>query len=63
MESCNKPILGVLLLEDEKSKTVVEIPGHRYKGVAFLTPERAVKALARMASYREWLVREQGPAL
>jgi acyl-CoA synthetase (NDP forming) len=25
-----------------------------YKGVSFLTPERAVKALARMNAYREW---------
>ncbi|MDD5169217.1 MAG: CoA-binding protein, partial [Syntrophales bacterium] len=58
MEAYGKPILGVLLLDDEKRKTVTDIPGSRYKGVAFLTPERAVKALASMASYRNWLDRE-----
>lgn len=57
METYKKPILGVLLLEDEKSKTINESPGGVYKGVAFLTPERAVKALARMVEYREWLER------
>ncbi len=58
METYGKPILGVMLLDDDMSKTVTEIPGSDYKGVAFLTPERAVKALARMVEYEGWLSRE-----
>ncbi|MDQ5986308.1 MAG: hypothetical protein CSYNP_02029 [Syntrophus sp. SKADARSKE-3] len=54
MENYGKPILGVMLLDDDMRKTVTEMPGYDYKGVAFLTPERAVKALARMAEYQSW---------
>ncbi|MDD5711842.1 MAG: acetate--CoA ligase family protein [Smithellaceae bacterium] len=53
-----KPVLGVYLLADENSRTIHEIEGARYKGVSFLTPERAVKALAKMASYKNWLDQE-----
>jgi len=59
MEKYGKPILGVILLEDENTKTVTDVPGSPYKGVTFLTPERAVKALARMAEYQVWLAREE----
>ena len=55
METYGKPILGVMLLEDEKTRTIHEIPGSDYKGVAFPTPERAVRALVRMVEYRQWL--------
>jgi acyl-CoA synthetase (NDP forming) len=58
METYGKPILGVKLLDDEKTKTITEFPGCDYKGVAFLTPERAVKVLARMVEYKGWLSRE-----
>lgn len=58
METYGKPILGVILLEDENTKTVTDVPGSPYKGVAFLTPERAVKALAKMVDYQAWLTRE-----
>ncbi|MCX5828982.1 MAG: CoA-binding protein, partial [Deltaproteobacteria bacterium] len=58
METYGKPILGVILLEDENTKTVTDVPGSPYKGVAFLTPERAVKALAKMVDYQAWLKRE-----
>ncbi|MCK9392442.1 MAG: acetate--CoA ligase family protein [Syntrophales bacterium] len=58
METYGKPILGVILLEDENTKTVTDVPGSPYKGVAFLTPERAVKALAKMVDYQAWLGRE-----
>ena len=58
MEKHGKPILGVMLLEDEKNKVVTEIPGSDYKGVAFPTPERAVKALARMVEYQNWRRRD-----
>jgi len=59
MEKYGKPILGVILLEDENTKTVTDVPGSPFKGVTFLTPERAVKALARMAEYQVWLAREE----
>ena len=58
METYGKPILGVILLEDENTKTVTDVPGSPYKGIAFLTPERAVKALAKMVDYQAWLTRE-----
>ncbi len=59
MEKFGKPILGVFL-EDAKNRIVMEIPGHAYKGISFLTPERAVKVLAQMVAYRAWLNRENG---
>jgi len=34
---------------------VNEIEGRKYKGVIFPTPERAVKALAKMYNYSQWL--------
>lgn len=57
MEKYGKPILGVFL-DDVHSKTITEIPGSPYSGIAFLTPERAVKVLSRMVSYQSWLKRE-----
>jgi acyl-CoA synthetase (NDP forming) len=54
MEQYGKPILGVNLLPDENARTVTDVEGSPYKGVSFLTPERAVKALARMYTYRQW---------
>ena len=58
MEQYGKPILGVNLLPDENARTVTDVEGSPYKGVSFLTPERAVKALARMYAYRQWRDRE-----
>ena len=55
MEKYGKPILGVCLLSDESTRNITEIEGSPYKGVSFLTPERAVKALAGMYSYKRWL--------
>ena len=57
MMQYSKPILGVFL-DDVHSKTITEIPGSPYSGIAFLTPERAVKVLSRMVSYNDWLRRE-----
>jgi len=37
---------------------VTEIEGSPYKGVSFLTPERAVKSLAKMYAYGQWRDRE-----
>jgi acyl-CoA synthetase (NDP forming) len=58
MELYGKPILGVNLLPDENARTVTDIEGSPYKGVSFLSPERAVKALARMYTYQQWRDRE-----
>jgi acyl-CoA synthetase (NDP forming) len=55
MEKYNKPVVGVYLIADETSRTVNEIDGCKYKGVIFPTPERAVKALAKMYNYSQWL--------
>jgi acyl-CoA synthetase (NDP forming) len=54
IEKYGKPILGVNLLPEENARTILDVEGSRYKGVSFLTPERAVKALARMNAYRAW---------
>jgi len=50
-----KPVIGVSLIVNDKSKTLYRKQGEKYKGVFFPTPERAVKALAGMCRYREWL--------
>ena len=55
MEKYNKPIVGVYLLNDNKTQTVTDVNGCQYKGVNFITPERAVKSLAKMYQYSEWL--------
>jgi len=54
-EKYEKPIVGVSLLVDSKTKTLYRKEGQKYKGVFFPTPERAVKALAGMYRYKEWL--------
>lgn len=50
-----KPVLGVSLFTDEDLRTLYRVDGGKYKGVFFPSPERAVKALAGMWSYRKWL--------
>jgi acyl-CoA synthetase (NDP forming) len=55
MEKYHKPVIGVYLLTDEMSRTVIEINGHKYKGIIFPSPERAVKVLAKMYKYSQWL--------
>jgi len=55
MEKYNKPIVGVYLLSDDQTRTVTNVNGCKYKGVNFVTPEKAVKALAKMYQYSKWL--------
>ena len=55
MEKYQKPVAGVYLLNDNKTHTITDVEGCRYKGVNFITPERTVKALARMYQYAQWL--------
>jgi len=50
METYDKPILGVSLARTD-SGTVRPVPGRRYSGVFYQTPETAVNVLARMVEY------------
>lgn len=50
MERYEKPVIGVSLARTEQG-TVRTIPGKRYSGVFYQTPEIAVNVLARMAAY------------
>ena len=59
MEKYSKPILGVMLIDDETSRFLTDIPGSRFKALSFLTPERAVRALAKMSEYNDWLVKNR----
>jgi acyl-CoA synthetase (NDP forming) len=54
MTQYQKPIIGVYLMYDDTSRTITEINDCKYKGVTFITPERAVKSLARMYAYAKW---------
>ena len=55
MEQYKKPILGVSLLPDEKNQTLYRVQGSSFKGVFYPTPERAVKAYAKMVEYNQFL--------
>jgi acyl-CoA synthetase (NDP forming) len=55
MEKYQKPVIGVHLLTDGQDKTVYQVPGSKYKGVFYQTPERAVYALSKMVAYRKYL--------
>ena len=54
MERYRKPIFGVSLLTDEKDATVYRVGGGELKAVFYETPERAVKAAARMVEYHHY---------
>jgi len=58
MEKYNKPVFGVRLLTDEKDKTVYKISDCSFKGVFYPSPERAVKAFAKMYEYKRFLSRK-----
>lgn len=55
MEKYQKPVYGVIILKSEDDRTLYRVPGSRYKGLFFPTPERAVRAFARMMEYRRFL--------
>ena len=55
MDQYNKPIFGVSLLPDEKNQTLYRVQGSPFKGVFYPTPERAVKAYAKMVEYNQFL--------
>lgn len=54
-EKYGKPVIGVSLLTDNKTKTLYREDGCRYNGLFFPSPERAVKALSGMCQYSRWL--------
>ncbi len=58
MDRYQKPIFGVSLLPDEKNQTVYKVAGYTFKGVFYTTPERAVKAYAKMVEYQQFLDRK-----
>jgi acyl-CoA synthetase (NDP forming) len=55
MDQYKKPIFGVSLLPDENNQTLHRVAGSPYKGVFYPTPERAVKAFAKMFEYHRFL--------
>ena len=55
MDQYKKPIFGVSLLPDENNQTLYRVAGSSYKGVFYPTPERAVKAFAKMVGYHRFL--------
>jgi len=55
MERYEKPVVGVYILYDDTSHTIIDIGNSKYKGVAFIAPEKAVKTLAKMNFYAQWL--------
>ena len=59
MEKYQKPVIGVHLLTDGKEKTIYPVSGSQYSGVFYSTPERAVKALSKMAAHRRYIERPQ----
>jgi acyl-CoA synthetase (NDP forming) len=59
MEEYDKPVVGVSMDTNENNQSVLDGQKGRYKGVFFQTPERAVKALAKMCEYKYWLNREK----
>lgn len=59
MERYKKPVFGVSLLTEPRDRTVVPVEGRRYQGLFYPTPERAVKAFAKMVEYRRFLSRPE----
>lgn len=55
MHKYEKPVFGVSLLTDEEDQTVYRVGDDNYKGLFYETPERAVKAFARMFEYQRYL--------
>jgi hypothetical protein len=56
MEKYDKPIIGVYLLNDDKSRTITDVDGCKYKGSKlYYSGKRAVKALGKMYQYDQWL--------
>ncbi len=61
MHTYEKPIFGVSLLTDQEDQTVYRVGDDDYKALFYETPERAVKAFARMYEYQRYLNSRQSP--
>ncbi len=59
MDQYKKPIFGVSLLPDENNQTLYRVAGSSFKGVFYPTPERAVKAFAKMVGYHRFLKKNE----
>ena len=57
MTRYDKPVFGVSMLTKKEEQTVYRVKGSTLKGVFFATPERAVKAFAKMYEYERFLER------
>ena len=55
MNEFQKPVIGVSLMPDKKNKTVYQVRTDAYRGIFFPTPERAVKAFAKMFEYQRFV--------
>jgi acyl-CoA synthetase (NDP forming) len=55
METYEKPVIGVSMARTDKG-TVRAVPGKRYSGVFYQTPESAVNVLAWMVAYRRHIL-------
>ncbi|MBW2220779.1 MAG: acetate--CoA ligase family protein, partial [Deltaproteobacteria bacterium] len=55
MEKYDKPVFGVSLMTDKDDYTVYRVKNSPFKGVFYETPERAVKAFAKMFEYHRFL--------
>jgi len=55
MAKYQKPIIGVSMALGDTSHAITSVDKSKYKGVAFPTPERSVKALSKMYTYARWL--------
>ena len=53
METYEKPVIGVSMARTDQG-TVRYLPGKKYSGVFYQTPENAVNALARMVEYNRF---------
>ena len=55
MNEFQKPVIGVSLMPDKKNKTVYQVRSNAFRGIFFPTPERAVKAFAKMFEYQRFI--------
>ncbi len=56
MTRTSKPVFGVSLLAEAARKTVHPLKRAKYKAVYYETPERAVKAMAKMVQYHRFVI-------
>ncbi len=63
MENTGKPVFGVSLLADAEKKTVYHKSASSFKAVYYETPERAVKAMANMFKYYQYITRNKQHSL